>query len=494
MRSIAAKLVLGFATVALVGVLIVAFLMSQYTTGEFGSYVARGINARDQRAADYLAERYGTAGWQGVRASLPALSHWTGMRLVVVDPAGKVVADSEGRFAPGEAVSPFPEVPVPILAAGETTADLYVISPTSAPSGASRMMDHMMPMVGGSSMMEMMLPASGGSSESHFLGVLDRAAWTAGGIALAVALLVGLALSYRITSPLRRLMVAAGQVAAGDFSQRVPAGSGDELASLGNAFNSMAESLARNEQQRKQLLSDIAHELNTPITVLQGNLEAMIDGLAEPSTERLSSLQEETLLLSRLVADLRDLSLAESGRLRLRIESVDIGDLLKGVLSATQAEAEGRGIELSVEVEPSLPTLQADRDRVGQVLRNLLANALHYTGSGGVVKVKAAAVNSRGGQDKGAVLVSVVDTGIGISPEDLPSVFDRFFRADRSRNRASGGTGLGLSVVKQLVEAHGGTVWAESEAGRGSVFHFTLPATPFSARMNSDHASSKRVR
>ncbi len=483
MRSITAKLVLGFAIVAVVGVLIVAFLMSRYTTGEFGSYVARGINARDQRAADYLAERYGAAGWQGVRASLPALSHWTGMRLVVVDSSGVAVADSEGWLALGEPASSLPGSTVPILVDGKPAANLYVTPPSPASAGSaapSGMMDHMMAAGTVRSMMEMMLPATNGGSEVQFLDVLGQATWTAGGVALVVALLVGLGLSYRITSPVRRLTAAAGRVSAGDFAQRVPVDSGDELASLGNAFNSMAENLARNERQRKQLLSDVAHELNTPITVLQGNLEAMIDGLVEPTAERLSSLQEEALLLGRLVSDLRDLSLAESGYLHLRIEPVDVGELVKSVLSGVQAKADGRGIELSMEVEPSLPLplVQADRDRVGQVLRNLLTNALRYTSPGGAVRVTAMAKSGSGARGDGAVLVSVEDTGVGISLEDLPYLFDRFFRVDRSRNRASGGTGLGLSVVKQLVEAHGGTVWAESEVGKGSVFHFTLPVVP----------------
>lgn len=469
MRSIATKLVLGSGAVALVGVLIVALFMNRYTAGEFGSYVERGIEARDQRAADYLAERYGSGGWQGVRANLPGISHWTGMRLLVVDQAGKVVADSEGQLAVGQLPSQLSVNPGQILVDGKPVGSLYMLTPSPGRLG---MMDHMMPMGGQGSMMEVALPSTGGGSEGHFLDALGRATWVAGGSALLVALLVGLGLSYRITSPVRRLTVAAGHVAAGDFDQRVPADSGDELASLGNAFNSMAESLARNERQRKQLLSDIAHELNTPITVLQGNLEAMIDGLAEPSAERLSSLREETLLLSRLVADLRDLSLAESGHLLLNVDTLRVDELLTAAVSTVQAEAQTRGVELVIRTDQPLPPVKADRDRVRQILRNLLGNALRYTPSGGSITVSATpeAVGAAS-----YVQVTVADTGVGIPAEDLPRVFDRFFRVDRSRNRGSGGTGLGLAVVKQLVEAQGGGVRVESEPGQGATFRFTLP-------------------
>lgn len=479
MRSITAKLTLGFGAVALVGVLIAAFLANQFTTGEFGSYVERGTAARDQRLAAYLADRFTSAGWRGVSSGLAPLSHWTGMRLIVADPSGRVVADSEGQLAPGAVLDQPPSSFTPIVVDGKAVGTLYMAMQSTGRSGLPMppaMMGHMMP--GGDRfpmMGSMMFPSGGGSSEGRFLEAVGRATWIAGGVALLVALLLGLGLSYRITSPMKRLTVAAGRVAAGDFSQRVEVGSRDELSSLADAFNSMAESLAKTEGQRRRLLSDVAHELNTPITVIQGNLEAMIDGLVEPTPERLASLQEEALLLSRLVTDLRDLSLVESGHLRLRMEPVDLGELLAATVSAAQAEAQTRGIDLSVEVQPGLPLVSADRDRVGQVLRNLMGNALRYTPRGGAIKVLATAGGWHGAAEGGFVRVSVVDDGVGIPAEDLPRVFDRFFRVDRSRNRASGGTGLGLSVVKQLVEAHGGRVWAESEPGRGSTFHFTLP-------------------
>ena len=273
----------------------------------------------------------------------------------------------------------------------------------------------------------------------------------------------------------------------------------------------MAASLARNEEQRRQLLSDIAHELRTPLSIVQGNLEAMMDGVAEASPERLASLREEVLLLSRLVTDLRDLSLAESGHLRLHLEAVDPAGMMTAAASGLAGQAEKRGVRLISEAGDGLPDVMADPDRVGQVLRNLLNNALRYTPEGGLIRISAslddttsqtfpashkvlagsgAALGSRKGLPGSTpaaglagpapagqrfVRVTVSDTGQGIPSEDLPKLFDRFYRVDRSRARSSGGTGIGLSVAKQLVEAHGGRIWVESQVGSGSSFSFTLP-------------------
>jgi len=243
----------------------------------------------------------------------------------------------------------------------------------------------------------------------------------------------------------------------------------------------MAASLAKTEEQRKRLFSDIAHELKTPIAVIQGNVEAIMDGVVDATPERMASLREETLLLSRLVTDLRDLSLAEAGQLKLHPEPADLGELVKSAVAGVQARAEDRGVRVEASIAGGLPPVLVDPDRVGQVLRNLVANALRYTPQGGVVQVSARPdVEAGSSANAGSFAwVSVADTGSGIPPEDLPHIFDRFYRVDRSRTRASGGTGLGLAVVKQLVESQGGRVWAESELGRGTAFHFTLPtATP----------------
>lgn len=519
MRSMAFKLVAAFAVVALVGVLIVAFLANRLTSTAFGSYVEQGVLAQDQRIADYIVGQYAAGGWRSVTAMLMPVSHSTGTRLVVADSSGKVVADSAGRLTNGPVPNPAPGRQIPLKADSKPIGSLYVTESTSGSSGMMGQWDMMdeEEMMGGWGMMGNQgwrgwmggrSPASPGATSptpppsptspssvansgatntsasntspaERYLEAVGQTTWIAGGLAVLVAVLLGFFLSRRITSPLNRLSLAANRVASGDFSQRVEVRSKDELASLAVAFNTMAESLAKTEEQRKRLFSDIAHELKTPIAVIQGNLEAIADGVANPTPERIASLQEETALLTRLVTDLRDLSLAESGQLKLHPQPTDLGELVKGAVAGVLTQAGERGVEVAAGAEDGLPPVLADPDRVGQVLRNLIANALRYTSSGGSILVSASLDGQAGPSARGArfAQVSVADTGSGIPPEDLPHIFDRFYRVDKSRSRTSGGTGLGLAVVKQLVEAHGGRVWAESELGKGTVFRFTLPTT-----------------
>ena len=517
------KLVAGFTLVALVGVLIVAFLANYLTSNAFGSYVQQGVQAQDQRIASYIVNSYETGGWQSVASALTPLSHSTGTRILVTDPSGKVTADSAGALIGGSLPSPVPSQPVALSAGGKTIGTLYVIDDPSAGSMMTGSMANMMGnsggMMGGSgfrggtgsqgpassgsfpaSRAAAVAPNGSSSSAQSYLAAVGQATWIAGALAVLAAVSLGLLLSRGITSPLRRLTLAADHVASGDFSQRVEVNSRDELASLAEAFNTMAASLAKTEEQRRRLFSDIAHELKTPISVIQGNVEAIMDGVVDPTPERMASLRDETLLLSRLVTDLRDLSLAEAGQLKLHPEPTDLQELLKTAAAGMQPQAEERRVQLETHLEGGLPLVLADRDRVGQVLRNLVANALRYTPTGGRVELSAVSHQSsaishhpsvagrkwnsepstqnlepRTGASS-LVVVTVMDTGAGIPADDLPHIFERFYRVDRSRTRISGGTGLGLAVVKQLVESQGGRVWAESEVGKGTTFHFTLPA------------------
>ncbi len=520
MRSMTFKLVAGFTLVALVGVLIVAVLANRLTSNAFGSYVAQGVQTQDQRIAAYVLSSYETGGWRSVAAALIPLSHSTGTRLLVADPSGKVIADSAGQLTGDSLPSPAPSRQVKLTASGKTLGTLYVIDDPLVNSMMGGSMGNMMGNSGGmmsgsgvrsgNGTQGLASPSSPPASNSAaavssgnadsaqgYLEAVGQATWIAGALAVLAAVSLGLLLSRGITSPLRRLTFAAGRVASGDFSQRVEVGSRDELASLADAFNTMAASLAKTEEQRRRLFSDIAHELKTPISVIQGNVEAIMDGVVDPTPERMASLRDETLLLSRLVTDLRDLSLAEAGQLKLHPEPANLEDLLKGAVAGMQPEADRRGVRLETQLEEGLPRVLVDPDRVGQVLRNLIANALRYTPTGDKVEISAGGrqlsaisrQSSLGSQHPelrtqnpalrtgtpSIVVVTVRDTGSGIPAEDLPHIFERFYRVDRSRNRASGGTGLGLAVVKQLVESQGGTVWAESEIGKGSAFNFTLP-------------------
>ena len=310
-----------------------------------------------------------------------------------------------------------------------------------------------------------------GDVERQFLNSVNRALWLAAAVALGVAALLSWLLTRQITGPLRRLTAAAKLVAGGQLNHQVEIRSRDEIGELAAAFNTMASSLAKDTELRRQLLADVAHELRTPLTVLQGNLEAMRDGILPPTPEHLAILQEETELLSRLITDLRDLSLAEAGQLRLERVPVGVAELASNSLARVAAQGATKNIALVDEVPAGVPLVMADPHRVEQVLLNLLGNALRYTPEHGRITLGArwepASVPM--------VTVFVSDTGPGIAPEDLPRVFDRFYRADKSRSRATGGSGIGLAIVRQLVHAHGGRVWAESQPGNGATFYFSLP-------------------
>jgi signal transduction histidine kinase len=254
----------------------------------------------------------------------------------------------------------------------------------------------------------------------------------------------------------------------GDLTGRISLRSGDEIGQLATAFNAMADGLTRLEQLRRNMVGDVAHELRTPLTNIRGYLEAARDGLVTPDMALVDNLYEEVMLLNRLVDDLQDLALAEAGQLPLERRPVEVSEVARMATEAIRPQVEARGLELSLDLPSDLPPVAADPHRIGQVLRNLFNNALEFTPHGGQITLTARL-------DGTWVCLEVSDSGPGIAPEQLPFVFERFYRADSSRARATGGAGLGLAIVKQLVEAHGGRVWVKSTSGAGSLFGFTLP-------------------
>jgi len=284
---------------------------------------------------------------------------------------------------------------------------------------------------------------------------------------LIFLLIVGGLTFRRYGSPLAEMMAAADAVAGGDLSARVGERGRGDMARLARRFNRMTAELERAEQARRNLTADVAHELRTPLQIIQGNLEGTLDGVYEPTPEHLRATLDETRRLGRLVGDLQTLSLVEAGQLPLYPREVDAADLLEDVALRFMAQAAEAGVTLKTQAGGPLP-LHVDPDRLEQVLSNLTANALRHTPSGGRVMLAA-----RAGGD--GVELAVTDTGDGIPEADLPYVFDRFWRGDRARGRSTGGSGLGLAIARQLVRAHGGTIRAESAAGVGSTFTVTLP-------------------
>lgn len=273
----------------------------------------------------------------------------------------------------------------------------------------------------------------------------------------------------RLAAPLVTVMSAADSVARGDFAVRVPEDYPGEFGNLATSFNRMVEELARSEKRRQQLTADIAHDLRTPLHILQGNLEGMQDGIYPRSPEQIALLLEEVRILSRLINDLQTLTLAENDQLTMLFEPVNVPNLLADVAAGFTTQARKKGIALCVEANQQGATIQADPLRLSQALRNLVTNALRYTPQGGSITLTSQCNLDR-------IHITVRDTGSGIPEADLPFVFDRFWRGDPSRGRQEGsGSGLGLSIAKEIVQLHGGRISASSVMGEGTVFTVEIP-------------------
>ncbi len=298
--------------------------------------------------------------------------------------------------------------------------------------------------------------------------------WIVGcGLALALPLLaIGLLMRVfrRYATPLAGVMEAADAVAEGDFSVRLAEEGSRDFRQLARSFNRMSQELERSERQRRNLTADVAHELRTPLHIIQGNLEGLLDGVYQADAAHIEATLDETRLLSRLVEDLQTLSLAEAGQLDLVRESVDVAELLADAQTSFSGQAEAAGVSLDLSVDGAAAdlTVWADYGRLDQVLGNLIANALRYTPAGGTI-----ALSAKSGQDW--LQIQVADSGQGIPAEDLPYIFDRFWRGDPSRPHG-GSAGLGLAIAQQLIRAHGGRIDVASQVGQGTTFTIELPA------------------
>lgn len=304
---------------------------------------------------------------------------------------------------------------------------------------------------------------------NEFRQSLNNALWKAGAVALVAAVVISLVVSRRIVNPIRAVVNVSQRIASGHYDEQIAVHSSDELGELTHQFNRMAAALAQTETMRRQLIGDISHELKTPLASIKGYMEGLQDGVIAATPETFQLIHREASRLQRLVQDLQELSRAEAGQIDIHPKACSPAELIRTAIARLQPQFHDKGITLQNSTPDFLPPVYADDDRVGQVLLNLLGNALQFTPSGGTVTLSAA-------QRAQMIQFSIQDTGIGLAPEDTQHIFQRFYRADKSRSRKSGGSGIGLTVALHLIEAQGGQLWVESLGlNRGSTFHFTLP-------------------
>jgi signal transduction histidine kinase len=444
MRSVVFKLILTMAAVSLLSVTLVSLVSGSLTAREFEGFV---FNQNTQTLLEYYQSYYSTHGeWTGVGGPFQGMfpgraggEHGPGP-MVLVDASNQVVHPGLGYELGQEVLAEDLKGSIPVEVDGEIVGALLARRSAFDPT----------------------------NEEARFIERIARGFAINAVIVIAVAVLLGVVLTRSITGPLRELTTATRAVAQGDLDQRVRVRSGDEVGELAAAFNQMSAELARAQKSRRQMTADIAHELRTPISIILGHADAVHEGALPASRETFDIIREETTRLERLVEDLRTLSRADAGELTLMPSRQSAHKLLERAVTAHMPHAQEKGVELRVVPGEGDSEINVDRDRMLQVLDNLLANGLRYTPTGGQVTL--------GWLTRLDVIeIRVTDTGPGMSEEERARVFDRFYRADPSRQRDGGGSGLGLAIAKSIVESHGGRIWVESELGSGATFVIQLP-------------------
>jgi two-component system sensor histidine kinase BaeS len=353
-----------------------------------------------------------------------------------------------------------------VIVAG--TATLFLVTFVTAPTLHDRLMVELLG-VDSTTVDDPAMAAMEQATNAVFQTAMLHALLLSGGAATLVAVAVSLFVSTRIVTPVRQMLATSRRIAAGHYVERVPTAGHDELAALAAQFNTMAGELEATERRRVSLIGDVAHELRTPLATIEGYTEGVLDGVVAPSEETWALIHDEVGRLKRLVNDLQELSRAEAKQLVLHPTVVSPTELIEWGRIRLASQYAEKGVELVVAAPADLPSITVDADRILQVLVNLLGNALRATPTGGQVRVRARA-------DTNAVTVEVTDTGVGIAHEHLAHLFERFYRVDKARSRALGGHGIGLTISKALVEAHGGRIWVASGGpGTGATFGFTMP-------------------
>ena len=464
MRSLSWKLGGALLLVVVVTVGLMAYLTNANTASEFRQFVSGENSTRIQNLASNLGQIYSNDGsWDDIQNSLSILLMSANERLIVADSDGIVVGDTKDNWLGRDTGQVGLENGTAITVSGGEVGEFYLLT-----SGSGTGMGHMG--MGGPG-----TPVLTGAEED-FLSQINSSLWTTILIAAAAAIVLGFVLTRQFTHPINALATGARHIANGDLGFRVQIKSGDEIGDLAQSFNNMASSLENSEQARRRLVADITHEVRTPLTIIEGTVEGIADGIFPPDSEHLDSIREQTVLLNRLVGDLRELSLAETGQLKLKPAPTNMAELVRRKLSQIELRAQEKNIQVTLKAENDIPDIKVDPVRMDQVISNLLTNAVRHTPDSGSITVSIGTVpEADDHMNRPYLSVSIANTGEGIAAEHLPHIFDRFYRAEPSRARSEGGAGLGLAIVKQLVEAHSGKVWAESSPGKGSTFYIALP-------------------
>jgi signal transduction histidine kinase len=468
MRSLSWKLGGALLLIVIISVGLMAYLTNINTTREFGQYLSHGNQIYVQNTSDLLGQFYAQEGnWSGIQSLLLDLLRSSNDRLVVTEISGVIVGDTSnqwlGKTADGAGLSNGTIITV----SGKNVGELYLITNQTG-SGKGYM--------GGGRGGPPNTTPSTITAEQNFLSQVNSSLIVTGLITAVAAIIIGLIITRQITRPIKVLLNGVRQITKGNLSHRVNIKSRDELNDLGQSFNTMAASLAKAEQERRRIVADIAHELRTPLTVIEGTVTGIQDGVFKPDTEHLDAIKEQTSLLTRLTSDLRDLSIAESGQQKLVLVPTDLADLTRRKAIQFEVKAREKGIKIQINIPEVSPNVNIDPARIEQVLGNLITNAIRYTSSGSItITLQQIERDETHLISKPSLILSVADTGEGIAQEHLPHIFERFYRVEKSRSRNEGGSGLGLTIVEQIVRAHGGKVWVESEMGKGSTFYISIP-------------------
>ena len=440
LNSLRWKLLIGIILIIAITVTVIVILVSRTTTREFDKYISQDKALKYQRLSLLLSSYYEETGsWSGVQRLINRIKKAYAGRIVLANPEGTIIADSEDKLL-GKYLEEGWSMKVATIRKDETPVGSLFLKREKR-----------------------------STIEKAFLNSVNRSVILASLIAGFGCLLFTYFYSTKILDPVKKLTEAAERIKQGNLDQTVEVYTGDEIGKLANTFNSMAEKLEEKERLRKNVVSDVAHELRSPLSKSHAYLEAIKNGDMEPKPEIIDTIYRNSCAINELVDNLHDLSKAEAGQLQLDKKIVVLEDLINRTIDRLEEDLEEKNVDLSI-YSPDEIVLNVDPERLGQVFRNIIDNAISNFEEGGKIDIKA--------KEKAEVAeVRISDNGPGIPASDLPHIFERFYRVDKSRSKSTGGSGLGLTISKEIIEAHGGEIEVKSEEGKGTTFILKIPTS-----------------